>query len=144
MAAQRLAVVAPTPMSSPGMAGRDLGCQLGAGGVAHGCGADSQGAQPAGEDERPDRVAGVAAGEQPGASDLVGHAVGVPGWELGDQGGEWFVDGHGGAAGDGQHGAVAAVVDIVAGEPGDAGERLALEDEEGGGYPVGGGGSCRW
>ena len=71
--------------------GWNLGDELGSGAVAHDAGFDADGSQPLTQCDGADRLAGVAAGEQPTAGDLIGDAVGASGWELRDEGGERFV-----------------------------------------------------
>ncbi|MBK8461047.1 MAG: hypothetical protein IPL43_13445, partial [Micropruina sp.] len=87
----------------------------------------------------PDVVAGGAAGEEPGALDLVGDAVAASPGELLDEAGEGFVEGHVVSVQVEVDGAAGAEAYVAGGEAGDAAEGLAVEDDERGGDPVVGG-----
>jgi hypothetical protein len=116
--------------------GGDLGGESGPGVVAHVAGFDADGAEPFGERFSADVSAGMGAGQQPWAGELVGDAVAAPHGQLFDEGDERLVDGQGVPAEGEGGGAVVVAVEVAGGEGDDSAQRLAVEDDESAGDAV--------
>jgi hypothetical protein len=108
-------------------------------GSSAGTSVDAEFAEADTEPGRAERLSGLEAGEQPGGvGGGTDAGVGVDGVEeVADQPGERFGDGGGVGAEPQGEGAVVVVVDLVAGDQGDAGQRLGVEQDETAGDAVG-------
>ena len=119
--------------------GGKLGGEVEEGGAAAGLGVDTEGPEPSAERVRGDGTAGQMTGEQPGGllrgADAAVTAPVVD--ELGDGDGEWSGDGHVVAAEPDEH-LLTAAGDLAGGHDGDAGQWLAVKQQQAAGDPVGG------
>jgi hypothetical protein len=116
--------------------GGGLEGELAQGGGERGAGGDAELGEQRGHGRGVERLAGAAAGEQPAAGGVGGGVHVLPaGGQLEQQAGEWPGDGGWRVAEPQQDRAVAAVDDVVDGEPDDAAGGLGEQQRQAGGGP---------